>query len=72
MSAKLLEKGRHAFVGVLKERRGSQFSLLESEDCLEVWFMGLVAGGNYILCLVIVVTFMEFGGAKKWGSLKSS
>ena len=35
--------------------------------------MGLVVGGNYVWCLVIVVTFMEFGGAKRWSdALKSS
>ena len=35
--------------------------------------MGLLAGGNYLSCLVIVVIFMGFGGAKRWrDSLKSS
>ena len=34
--------------------------------------MGLLAGGNYLSCLVIVI-FMGFGGAKRWrDSLKSS
>ena len=38
-----------------------------SEDCLEVCFVGLVVGGNYVWCLVIVVIFMGFGqaGAKR-------
>ena len=36
-----------------------------SEDCLEVYFMGLVVGGSYVWCLVIVIIFMEFGGAKR-------
>ena len=40
-----------------------------SEDCLEVCFVGLVVGGNYIWCLVIVVMFMGFGGAKRWEKL---
>ena len=35
--------------------------------------MVLVVGGNYIWCLVIVVIFMGFGGAKRWDdALKSS
>ena len=38
-----------------------------SEDCLEVCFVGLVVGGNYVWYLVIVVIFMGFGGAKRWG-----
>ena len=42
-----------------------------SEDCLEVCFVGLVVGGNYVWCLVIVVIFMGFGGAKRWGMLQS-
>ena len=39
------------------------------EDCLEVCFMGLVIGRNYVWCLVIVVIFMRFGqaGAKSCG-----
>ena len=36
-----------------------------SEDCLEVWFVGLVVGGNYVRCLVIVLIFIGFGGAKR-------
>ena len=44
-----------------------------NEDCLEVCFVGLVVGRNYVWCLVIVVIFMGFGGAKRWGkALKSS
>ena len=42
-----------------------------SEDCLEVCFVGLVVGRNYVWCLVIVVIFMGFGGAKGWGRFKS-
>ena len=37
-----------------------------SEDCLEVCFKGLVVGGN---CLVAVVIFRGFEGAKRWGKL---
>ena len=40
-----------------------------SEDCLEVCFVGLVVGGNYVWCLVVVVIFMGFEGAKRWGKL---
>ena len=40
-----------------------------SEDSLEVCFLGLVVGGNYIWCLVVVVIFMGFEGAKKWRKL---
>ena len=36
-----------------------------SEHCLEVCFMGLVVGGKYVWRFVIVVIFMEFGGAKR-------
>ena len=35
------------------------------EDCLEVCFVRLVVGGNCVWCLVIVVIFMGFGGAKR-------
>ena len=39
------------------------------EDCLEVCFVGLVVGSNYVWCLVIVVIFIGFGqaGAKRCG-----
>ena len=39
------------------------------EDCLEVCFVRLVLGKNYVWCLVIVVIFMRFGqaGAKRCG-----
>ena len=42
------------------------------EDCLEVCFVGLVLGRNYVWYLVIVVIFMRFGqaGAEVWGMLK--
>ena len=36
-----------------------------SEDCFEVCFMELVVGGNYVWCLVVVVIFMGFEGAKR-------
>ena len=36
-----------------------------SENCLELWFVGLVVGRNYVWCLVIVVICMVFGGAKR-------
>ena len=39
------------------------------EDCLEVYFVGLVVGRNYVWFLVIVAIFMGFGkaGAKRCG-----
>ena len=40
-----------------------------SGDCLEDCFLGLVVGGNYVWCLVVVVIFMGFEGAKRWGKL---
>ena len=44
-----------------------------SEDCLEVCFVALVVGGNYLWCFVIIVIFMVFGGAKRGkDALKSS
>ena len=59
-------------VGELLQPKGA------SEDCLEVCFVGLVVGRNYVWCLVIVVVgvviilVMGFGGAKRWGdALKS-
>ena len=39
------------------------------KDSLEGCFVGLVVGGNYIWCLVIVVIFMGFEGAKSWVKL---
>ena len=39
------------------------------EDCLEVCFVGLVVGENYVWCLVLVVIFMGFEGGKRWGKL---
>ena len=50
-------------MGELVQSRGA------SEDCLEVCFLGLVVGGNYVWYLVIVVIFMGFEGAKRWGKL---
>ena len=43
--------------------------LRASEGCLglAVCFVGLVVGGNYVWYLAIVVIFMWFGGAKRWG-----
>ena len=40
-----------------------------SEDCVEVCFVGLVLGRNYVWCLVVVGIFMGFEGAKRWGKL---
>ena len=37
-----------------------------SGNCLEVCFVGLVVGGNYVWFLVISVIFMGSGGAKRW------
>ena len=37
------------------------------KDYLEVCIVGLVVGGNYAWCLVIVVIFMGFKGAKESG-----
>ena len=55
--------------GYPTEKWGSYFSLVGCEDCLEVCFVGLVVGRNYVWCLVIVVIFMGFGqaGAKRCG-----
>ena len=39
----------------------------------EVFFVGIVVGGNFVCCLIIVVVFMGFGGARKSrDTLKSS
>ena len=49
--------------------KGERFSSAwggASEDYLEVCFVGLVVGGNYIWCLVIVVIFVGSAGAKRW------
>ena len=47
----------------------SRFNLLVCEDCLEVCFVGLVVGRNYVWLLVILVIFMGFRqvGAKRCG-----
>ena len=52
-----------------REKWKSQFSLVTCEDCLEVCFVGLAVGRNYVWCLVICVIFMRFGqaGAKRCG-----
>ena len=31
---------------------------------------GLPVRGNYVCCLVIVVTYMGLGGARRWGGFK--
>ena len=36
-----------------------------SEDFLEVCFVRLVVGANYVWCLVIVAIFMGFEGAER-------
>ena len=55
--------------GYPTEKWGSYFSLVACEDCLEVCFVGLVVGRNYVWCLVIVLIFIGFGqaGAKRCG-----
>ena len=48
---------------------------MASEDCIEVFFVGLVVvGRNYVLYLVIVVIFMRFGKQEQsvGDALKSS
>ena len=47
-----------------REKWGSYLSLVACEGCLEVCFVGLVVGRNYVWCLSIVVIFMEFGQAR--------
>ena len=37
------------------------------KGCLEVCFVGLALGGNYVCYLVIVVIFVGFEGAKELG-----
>ena len=37
------------------------------KDCLEVCFVGLVVGGNYVCCFAIVVIYVRFEGAKESG-----
>ena len=53
----------------VREKLGSQFSLVACEDCLEVCFVGLVVERICVWCLVIVAIFMGFGqaGAKRCG-----
>ena len=43
--------------------------VIACENCLEVYFMGLVVGRNYVSCFFIVVIFMVFeqDGAKRCG-----
>ena len=47
---------------------------MASEDYLELCFVGLVLGENYVWCLVIVVILMGFGQAraKRYGILFKS
>ena len=53
--------------------RAGEFSLRKaSEDCLKIFFVGLVVRGKYVWCLVIFVIFMRFGGAELGDVLKSS
>ena len=37
------------------------------KDCLELCLVGVVVGGNYVWCLVVVVIFMGFEGPKESG-----
>ena len=46
-----------------RRKWASQFSLVACEYCLEVCFMGLMVGTNYVWRLAIVVIFMGFGQA---------
>ena len=57
------------FYWYVREKSGSEFSLVACEDCLEVWFVGLVVGRNYVWCLAIVVIIMGIGqvGEKRCG-----
>ena len=57
------------FVGMQGRSGGTWFSLVAREDCLEVFFLGLVVGRNYVWCLVRVVISMALGqaGAKRCG-----
>ena len=41
----------------------------ERQEILEVCFVGLVVGENYVWRFVIVIIFMGSGGAKGWGKL---
>ena len=59
-------------VGVRGKGGGvSSVMLVASEDCLEVCYVGLVGGGNYVWYLVIFFIFMGIGqaGAKRCGGL---
>ena len=37
------------------------------KDCFDVCFVGLVVGENFVWCLVVIVIFMGFEGAKRSG-----
>ena len=57
------------FCWYAREQWGIQFSLVTCGDCLEVCFVRLVVGSNYVWCLVKVVIFVGFekAGAKRCG-----
>ena len=40
-----------------------------SEDWVEVWFVGLVVGVNYVWRFIVVVIYMGFEGVKRCGNL---
>ena len=40
--------------------QGLGISWQSSEDCLQVCFVGIVVGGNYVWCLVIIFIFQIF------------
>ena len=62
-----MEKAHFKIVFVVFERRVGELVQpgRANEDCLEVCFVGLVVGGNYVWCLVVVVIFVGFEGAKR-------
>ena len=61
------------FCWYVREKWGSQFSLVACDDCLEVCFLVLVVERICVWYLVMVAIFMGFGqaGPKRcWGCLK--
>ena len=66
---KLFIGGRHFWKNLCKAKLFTGVSMETWGGCLG----RLGVGGNYLWCLVIVVTFMEHGGAKRlggWGGFK--
>ena len=58
----------------MRERWGVSSTWGASEKGKKVWLVGLKLRGDYVWCLVIVVIFMGYRGAKRWigDVLKSS